>query len=304
MNGGRRGIGVVTVAAAVSLLLGGCAGGSAVANDGRTSDGRIVVVASTDVWGSVVQEIGAGRVQVTSIVDSPSKDPHEYQATVRDRLVVSRAAVLVQNGGGYDDFFGRLTDGTGGALIDVAGLTGRDATAPGFNEHLWYDLPTVDRVADAVSAVLQRKDPGHRADLRAALARFHAATAGLAGEEAAVRRVAVGRGVAITEPVPLYLTAACGLVDRTPGAFASAVEDGRDAPPAVVRTQLALLQDRRVALLAVNEQTEEPMTDRVVSAARAAHVPVIGFRETLPAGTGYLAMFHAELTALRSAVGA
>jgi zinc/manganese transport system substrate-binding protein len=304
MNGGRRGIGVVAVAAAVSLLLGGCAGGTAVANEGRASDGRIAVVASTDVWGSVVQEIGAGRVQVTSIIDNPSKDPHEYQATVRDRLAVSRAAVLVANGGGYDDFFGRLTAGTGGALIDVASLSGRDASAPGFNEHLWYDVPTVDRFADAVSAVLQRKDPAHRAGLRAALARFHAATAELAGEEAAVRRVAHGRGVAITEPVPLYVTAACGLVDRTPAGFASAVEEGRDAPPSVLRTQLRLLQDRRVAVLALNVQTEEPMTDLVVSVARAAGVPVVGFRETLPAGTGYLAMFHAELAALRSAVGA
>jgi zinc/manganese transport system substrate-binding protein len=91
-------------------------------------------------------------------------------------------------------------------------------------------------------------------------------------------------------------------VNRTPTAFSSAVEDGRDAPPAVLRTQLDLLRSRRVALLAVNEQTEDPMTDRVVAAARVARVPVVGFRETLPAGRSYLAVFHEELTALRSAV--
>jgi zinc/manganese transport system substrate-binding protein len=181
-------------------------------------------------------------------------------------------------------------------------LSGRDATVPGFNEHVWYDLPTVDRVADAVSAVLQRQDPAHRTDFRTALSRFHAATAALQREESGIRGIAAGRGVAITEPVPLYLTAACGLVNRTPAAFSSAVEDGRDATPGVLQAQLHLISSHGVAALAVNEQTEEPMTDRVVAAARAARVPVVGFRETLPVGETYLGMFHGELTALRAAV--
>ncbi len=299
MSRAWRGIGGLV---AVVLLLTGCASGAAAGADPRTPDGRIRVVASSDVWGSIVDDVGAGRVAVTSILDSPAKDPHEYQATVRDRLSVSRAALVVENGGGYDDFLRRLSEGTGGVVLDAVRLSGRDAAGPGFNEHVWYDLPTVDRVADAVSAVLQRKDPPHRADFRAALARFHAATAALAREEAGIRRVAGGRGVAVTEPVPLYVTAACGLVNRTPAGFSSAVEDGRDVPPGVLESQLHLVASHAVAVLAVNEQTEGPMTDRITAAARAAHVPVVGFRETLPESGTYLGMFHAELAALSAAV--
>jgi hypothetical protein len=44
------------------------------------------------------------------------------------------------------------------------------------------------------------------------------------------------------------------------------------------------------------------MTARVQAAARAAGVPVVGFRESLPPHTTFLAMFHAELAAVRSAV--
>lgn len=301
MVGTGRGIGAVAGAVVVGLLLAGCGGTPPTADPG-ISGGRIAVTASTDVWGSVVTEIGAGRVDVTSIIDNPSKDPHEYQATVRDRLTVSRAAVVVENGGGYDDFVRRLATGTRAVVVDAVRLSGHDAAAPGFNEHVWYDLATADRVADAVSALLQRKDPAHRADFVAALARFHARTAALARDESAIRHVAGGRGVAITEPVPLYATAACGLVDRTPVAFSSAVDEGRDVPPGALQTQLDLLRAHRVAVLALNEQTQDPVTDRVVAAARAAHVPVVGFRETLPAGSSYLAMFHAELAALRAAV--
>jgi zinc/manganese transport system substrate-binding protein len=299
---GRWGLGGAAAVAAVGLLLSGCAEGSPVASDGRTADGRISVVASTDVWGSIVTELGAGHVRVTALIDSPSKDPHDYQATVRDHLVVSRAAVVVENGGGYDDFMRRLTAGTGGAVLDAVRISGMDSAAPGFNEHVWYDLPTVDRVAAAVSTALQHDDPAHVADYRAALARFRAEIADLAGTEARIRRLASGRGVAITEPVPLAATAACGLDDRTPAAFSTAIEDGRDVPPAVLQTQLGLLRSHRVALLAVNEQTVDPTTERVVAAAAAAHLPVVGFRETLPAGNTYLGMFHAELTDLERAV--
>jgi zinc/manganese transport system substrate-binding protein len=297
-------VGGAAAAAAVGLLLSGCAETPATANDGRTADGRIPVVASTDVWGSIVTELGAGHVRVTSLIDSPSKDPHDYQATVRDHLVVSRAAVVVENGGGYDDFMRRLTAGTGGAVLDAARISGKDTAAPGFNEHLWYDLPTVDRVASAVSGALQRADAAHAADYRAALVRFRVGTAELAGTEARIRGRGAGLGVAITEPVPLAVTAACGLRDRTPTAFSSAIEDGRDVPPAVLQTQLGLLRAHRVALLAMNEQTVDPTTDRVVATARAAHVPVVGFRETLPAGGTYLGMFHAELIELERAVSA
>ena len=104
--------------------------------------------------------------------------------------------------------------------------------------------------------------------------------------------------------MPLYLTAACGLVDRTPRGFGSAIEDGRDVPPALLQAQLRLVRSRRVALLAVNDQTEDPVTDQVVAAARRAALPVVGFGETLPAGRTFVSMFHGELDAVAAAVRA
>ena len=69
-----------------ALLLTGCSGTSA-ADD----DGRIRVVASTDVWGDVVRQIGGPAVSVDSIISDPDRDPHEYAADPRDQLAVSRA---------------------------------------------------------------------------------------------------------------------------------------------------------------------------------------------------------------------
>lgn len=300
MRGRRRLWGTLALIAASTLLLSGCA-----ATTGTpTGGGRVAVVASTDVWGSVVTAVGAGHVDVTSIIDDPSRDPHDYEADVRDRLHVLRAAVVVENGGGYDDFMTRLRDGAAGRVIDAVRLSGFDAAAPGFNEHVWYDLPTVRRVAAAVDAALQQADPRHAASYRAALTRFEAQVDALATTEAAIRRRAAGRGAAITEPVPLHLLTACGLVDRTPAAFSTAVEDGRDVAPGVLQVQLRLLREHRVVLLAVNEQAVEPTTEQVVAAARTAGVPVVGFRETLPSGGTLLGLFHTELAAVARAVAA
>ena len=42
--------------------------------------GTIPVVASTDVYGAVVQAVGGDRVTVTSLIDDPAADPHSYEA--------------------------------------------------------------------------------------------------------------------------------------------------------------------------------------------------------------------------------
>ncbi|MGN9763358.1 metal ABC transporter solute-binding protein, Zn/Mn family, partial [Streptomyces sp. SD31] len=39
----------------------------------------IPVVASTDVYGDIVEQIGAGKVEVTSIISDPDQDPHSYE---------------------------------------------------------------------------------------------------------------------------------------------------------------------------------------------------------------------------------
>jgi zinc/manganese transport system substrate-binding protein len=284
------------------LALAGCSATTASGAD----DGRIRVVASTDVWGDVVRQVGGGAVQVDSLIDDPSRDPHDFQADARDQLAVSRARLVVVNGGGYDDFLTQLLENAPSSTVtvDAARTSGLDRSpvAGQFNEHLWYDVPVVARVADRIAAELGRVDPAQAATFRSRSKAFRARLAGLERTEAEIRRTAAGEGVAITEPVPLYMTSALGLVNRTPSAFSEAVEEGDDVAPAVLREQLALLSGHRVAVLAYNAQTAGPTTDQVLAAAKAAHVPAVGVRETLPEGMDYVEWMQHDLAALRAAV--
>lgn len=263
------------------------------------------VVASTDVYGDIARVIGGDRVRVTSLIDSPDKDPHTFQATAQDALAVATADIVIQNGGGYDDFMTGLekTGGRARTVLDAVTISGRTAPPGGeLNEHVWYDFAAMSKVATALGAALARARPTEASSFTAAAADLVAEVNRLQGTEAAIKSTADGRGVAVTEPVPLYLTEACGLVNRTPAEFSRAVEEGSDVPPLVLDRTLALFRERAVAVLLYNRQTSGPQTDAVTAAARAAGIPAIGVSETLPAGKTYLTWMAANLAALRAAV--
>ena len=98
------------------------------------------MVASTNVYGDIVKTIGGPAVAVTSIIDNPEKDPHEYEADARTQLALSKAQLVIENGGGYDDFMDTMVKSARAkpTVINVADVSGRNQhPADGeFNEHL------------------------------------------------------------------------------------------------------------------------------------------------------------------------
>jgi zinc/manganese transport system substrate-binding protein len=109
-------------------------------------------------------------------------------------------------------------------------------------------------------------------------------------------------GVAITEPVPLYMLDAIGVVNETPAAFSAAVEQGGEVSVSTLDRTLALLSGHQVAALVYNEQTTDPLTERVKSAAGEAGVPVVAVTETLPDSLHYATWMAANLDRLDTAL--
>jgi zinc/manganese transport system substrate-binding protein len=264
------------------------------------------VVSSTDVYASIVRAIAGDHAELTTFIDNPAQDPHSYQATARDELAISRADIVIENGGGYDDFVDRMRTTVGAktsTLITVLALS-RQPAARGSdpNEHVWYDFPTVARLATRLRDVLTHRDRSDRALFARNTARFLQRLRGLARAEARLRAGYAGEGVAITEPVPLYLLQACGLVDKTPTAFSDAVADDTGVAADVLQQTLDLFGSGAVHALVYNAQTSGPETSQVIAAARAHDVPVVPVTETLPAGRTYLSWMRGNLTALSKAL--
>src|SRR3546814_8981070 len=70
---------------------------------------------SSDVCSSGLEAIGGDAVEVTSIVSSASQDPHSFEPSAQDQLAVSRAELVLENGGGYDGYIDALIEASGTA---------------------------------------------------------------------------------------------------------------------------------------------------------------------------------------------
>ncbi len=318
---------VVLAACAALGLVAGCSSSE------PADDARLSIVASTNVWGDVARQVAGDLADVSSIVDDPSVDPHSFEASARVELAISRADLVVVNGGGYDDFASQLVDALDAPppvvdAVDASGLADEDATdehaadehaadehaddehaddehghAHGeLNEHVWYDLATVQAVARDIADALAEIAPEHAATFARNADDFSGEVDGLTHSAAQIAQAYGGTGVVVTEPVPVYLVQTAGLEDRTPPEFAESVEQEIDVPPAAMDETLALVASHDVALLVYNEQTTGPQTDQVVQAARDAGLPVVNVTETLPEGEDYVSWMAGNLEALAQAL--
>ncbi len=304
----RRTPALVALAAAAALTLAGCASSPS----GAESDGTVRVAASTSVYGSIVEAIGGETVEVTAIVSSLSQDPHAYEASARDQLTIRQADLIVANGGGYDSFIDDLVDASGTDAVVLNAVTfshdypgneghGHDEAdehdhddhaghdhIEGFNEHVWYDPHTMAHLAEDIAHELGEVDPDRAATYTENAAAFTGAVDDL---DAALHDIAAaheGTQVFVTEPVPLYLTTAAGLVNVTPAAFSEAVEEGQDVPPVSLLEALRVIESGDVAVLVANAQTGGAETTQVIDAATAQDIPVLEATELVPEGETYL----------------
>ncbi|BDI24176.1 metal ABC transporter solute-binding protein, Zn/Mn family [Herbiconiux sp. L3-i23] len=327
----------LVLALPAALVLSSCAASPAGSDGDAASRDALSVVASTDVWGDIASSIGGDAVEVTSIIDSPDKDPHEYEATARDQLALSRADLVIENGGGYDPFIDTLLSASDSdpAVIDAVEVSGLaeggevdhdhdhaeddahgDAAASssedehdghghieGFNEHVWYDLHTAEAVAEEIAHQLSDLDPDGAAGYEERLDAFLAGLDPTIEQAHALHEVLEGREVIVTEPVPAWLFAELGLENVSPDEFTEAVEEDSDVPAASLQRVLDLISGGGISLVAYNEQTATAQTERVRDAADEAGVPVVDFTETLPDGMDYAAWMKDNVQRVADALG-
>lgn len=263
------------------------------------------IVASTNVYGELARAVAGRAADVRALIADPDQDPHTYEADARDQLAIAKADVIIENGGGYDDFVDRMAAASGArnaTLINVVALSGKHAEEGELNEHVWYDVPTVVAFVARLQTVLSKHDPGDRTTFARNAATLTAKLHALERAEAEIRARATGTDVAITEPVPLYLLEACGLVNKTPARFSEAVEEDTGVSAGVLNQTLELFTEHQVHALVYNEQTSGAETTRVIAAAKANGIPTVPVTETLPAGNTYVSWMRANLQAVAMAV--
>ncbi|MGH2460193.1 MAG: metal ABC transporter solute-binding protein, Zn/Mn family [Chloroflexota bacterium] len=278
--------------------------GVACAPTSTASDPRTIqIVAAENFYGDLATQLGGDRVHVVSILKDPSVDPHEYESSVDDAKAVADARIVIKNGAGYDAFVDRLLAASPRSqrvVIDVSQLTGHRS---GDNPHVWYDPPTMPKVAGRLTDELTRLDPADKDYFAQRLKAFNTSEQAVDERIATLKSRYAGTNVLPTEPVFDYMAEALGLtiVDRD-GAFQKAVEEGNDPPASAVGAFRRQIASRTIKALIYNRQAVTPITTQMLDYARQNGVPIVAVSETEPTGKTYQQWMLDQLGELQKAL--
>jgi len=251
-----------------------------------TSHGEIKIVTSLDFYGQTAKKVAGKYGEVTSVIDRPSIDPHNYEATVKTAKQTSTAQLIIYNGLGYDDWMGKLiTNKAKNARViqvgaDVAGQK------DGANEHIWYDPTTMPKFAMVLAKRLGQIQPAHRQYFINQAKAYQASLQPLNTTIKQLKRHAHGQKVAVSEPVFDYALKALGY-QISNNHFAMAIEEGADPSPKDIQRMQSDIKHHRIAFFVENTQSDSNLVDNMVKLAKTYKVPVLRVTETLPAHQTY-----------------
>jgi zinc/manganese transport system substrate-binding protein len=273
----------LSLAAIAFLTLSGCS--TTETKRWNAGTGEIKIVASTNVWGSVANLVAGDLATVEAIIYNTNQDPHSYELTARDQLLINEADIVIMNGGGYDDSIQTAVDADSTPAITVNAFmaSGDDETR---NEHIWYDVDQVGDVAAVIGAALGSVDESKFDEVDARVTDFQ--------EKLAERKATLDKNKAmlltaylsqeqlsvfLTEPLAEYLVEDAGYIDATPKEFSEAVEEDRDVPPAVMKECTDLIKSGGVGAIFLNSTTQTTQMVKLINVD--LDIPVFGFGELL-----------------------
>lgn len=267
----------------LSGLLAGCQSSS---TPSKTTNDKINIMASLDFYGQTAKAVAEKYGQVTSIIDRPSVDPHDYEPTVNTAKQASSAQLIIYNGLGYDDWMEKLTvNKAKGARVITVGTDVAHKT-DGANEHVWYDPTTMPKLATKIATELSKIQPQHKHYFEQQAQKYQTNAKTITTMIKQLKQHANNQRVAVSEPVFDYSLKAIGYrISNTH--FAHAIEEGSDPSPKDIQQMQQDIKHHRIAFFVENTQTDSNLVTNMVKLARKYDVPVLKVTETLPANQTY-----------------
>ncbi|HME77800.1 MAG TPA: zinc ABC transporter substrate-binding protein [Mycobacterium sp.] len=310
MSAGRRCGAVVAAVCAAVVVIGaaGCSSNAPKSSSGSSGGSapasKLAVIATINAWGSIASQLGGEKVQETSIITNPDTDPHSYEPSAADARTMAGAAVVVENGIGYDAWADKMLASNPNpqrTVLNVGDLVG---VGEGGNPHQWYSPDSVAKVIDAITADYKKADPNdaayfdqqHQQFLDQGLSQYHALIADIKAKYA-------GTPVGASESIFAPLSDALGLNLITPPEFLKDISEGTDPSPADKATIDQQIATKAIKVYVFNSQNSTPDVQAQVDAARKQGIPVATVTETLaPANATFQDWQATQLSGLEGAL--
>ncbi len=137
---------------------------------------KLRVVATTNIVGDVVRQVGGDRINLTVLMGI-GVDPHSYVPAPSDTAALHDAELAFANGAGLEADLEEMFTSAGGLGVHVEVSHGLDLlpapvheeTKPADGEpdhgdvdpHVWFSVPSVLHWVDNIEAALSARDPGN-----------------------------------------------------------------------------------------------------------------------------------------------
>lgn len=274
------------------------------------------IVATTNVWANVAEQIAGDNFVVTALITDPAQDPHSFEASARDQLAVSESSIFIINGGGYDEFAEvlataakvvpfnvyELHEGEHGAEhseehTEEGDHSGEDEHAHDGSDHTWYDLHVAELTAELLAAKMSELQPENAEEFTANAQSFAADIAAL---EERISAFGVNLSYFEAHPLATLLFNELGFTNLTPEGFAEAEEAGLEPSVKIMSDATALIERKKISFLAVNRQVTSASLEKLKTLAEENGIAVLTFDELLAEGQSYQDWFAALLTELEA----
>lgn len=173
---GARRLSLVPLAAALLLVIGGCARQTGSGGAADFTERKMNVVVTTNIIGDLVRQVAGDRVNLTTLM-GPGVDPHLYRASEGDVQTMAEADLVLYNGlhleGKMTDVFAQMnersvpTSALAADAVPDSLLIPSAEYASSYDPHVWFDVQLWRRVTEHVGDVLARRDTAHAEAYRA-----------------------------------------------------------------------------------------------------------------------------------------
>lgn len=292
--------GLMVAVIAIGLGMSGCGQQSQSATNKRLN-----VVTSTDFYGEVAQAVLGNKGTVTSVINNPATDPHDYEPTPTVAKQVHQADVVVENGVGYDSWMTKLTADTKSSRVINVGSDLMNKQN-GDNPHLWYQPETMPKLAMALAAKYGKLQPKNKQYFEKNAQAYVKSLEPITREITKIKQATAhtgNRDVYVSEPVFDYALTAMGFKVAN-HEFEEAIENESDPSPKSIAAMQAGIKAHKVAVFVYNKQVSSKTVTNLVKLAKQHNVPVLPVTETLPKGKTYRTWMLSEYQALAKLLAA
>lgn len=268
-----KALSLIVFIATLVLILTGC---SASKNDAKKS---IHVTSSVNFYGEVAKNVLGKYGKVTSIINNPNIDPHDFNPASSDAKNVYQANLVIYNGLGYDSWAQKLLGSNKNVdSINVGSLMGKKT---GDNPHIWYNVATMEKLANELAAKFAKLQPNHKKDFENNAKAYIDKLKVLNTQLADIKKNKINKPVAVSEPVFDYSLSNMGYTvsDKS---FEEATEKDNDPSPKSIREIQNDIKDHKLAFFVYNKQVNSKTVTNLVKLAKQNNVPVVSVTETKP----------------------